>query len=69
MIARQSTVHACIPCAFGVSVHVEKDVNAILVDLGGGFDVARNLGQVDEMLRLTLDLRTETRAVICGRDE
>ena len=48
-----------VPGAFGVAVHIEEDVDSVGVNPVSSLKVARDLGQVDEMLSLTLDFGAE----------
>lgn len=53
-----------VPSALRVAVHVHQNVNTVRVDAIGGLAIACNLRQVDEVLSLARDLRTEGRAVV-----
>ena len=50
--------------SFCVAVHVQEDMDAVLVDSVGRFAVARDLRKVYEVLRLAADLLPERRVVI-----
>jgi len=50
--------------ALGVAVHVDEHVDAVGVDAVGRLAVARDLRQVDEVLRLAGDLGAERGAVV-----
>ena len=49
---------------FSVSIHVDKDMYAISMNPVGSLAITRDLGQVNEVLGLTGNLLTETRAII-----
>lgn len=53
-----------VPGAFRVTVHVHQNMDAVGVDAIGGFAIARDLRQIDEVLGLARDLRAESRAVV-----
>ena len=50
--------------ALGVPVHVEENMNAILIDTVGRLAVAGNLRKVDEVFGLATNLLSECRVVI-----
>lgn len=50
--------------ALGVAVHVDEDVDAVLVDPVGGLPVAGDLREVDEVLGLVHQLLPEVRPVV-----
>lgn len=56
-----------VSCSFGVSIHVDQDVDAILEDPVRSFAVAGNLREVNEMLCLSADLLPESGAIIGGQ--
>lgn len=63
---RRSECEDLVPGALGVAVHVDEDVDPVLVDPVGRLAVAGDARQVDEVLGLAADLLAERRAVVRG---
>lgn len=57
-----------VSCSFRVTVHVNKNVNAISIDAISGFSVTGNGGQINKVFSISLYLFPKTGVVIrCER--